>query len=240
MRKLLFLSAVLIFGLASCDKNEEYPTTRVNAPEGVVIDGVRWATRNVGAPGTFVENPEDAGMLFQWNRLRGWAATGNLFDCDCSRSPDCTRCDWNPYPEPGIEWEEENNPCPEGWRVPTFVELESLNSTMAIWATKNRVGGMLFGTAPDQIFLPAVGMRNVIGEPRNDSFRGNYWGSDIRIIDDYTIETEFAAALSFWKTPAGTPMVGIGAPPLKEDKIHHLISSAHRAIGLNVRCVAID
>ena len=42
--------------------------------EGVVINGVKWATRNVDKPGTFAANPENAGMLFQWNRRVGWSA----------------------------------------------------------------------------------------------------------------------------------------------------------------------
>ena len=45
--------------------------------QGVVINGVRWATRNVGAPGTFVVNPEDFGNYFAWEKAknacpRGW------------------------------------------------------------------------------------------------------------------------------------------------------------------------
>ena len=244
MRKLLFLSAVLIFGLASCSKDEEIsiPATRVNAPDGVVIDGTRWATRNVGTPGTFVENPENAGMFFQWNRQQGWAATGNLFDCDCDRSADCHRCDWNRTPEPGTEWEKVNDPCPDGWRVPTRAELESLKNTVSRWVTVNQVGGLLFGTAPNEIFLPAAGMRDVISNFWNEGNRSaNYWSSSqIEIINcDYTIDTEFAWALAFWKTPAGTPMTG-SSGPLKRDRISYHVGSAYRAIGLNVRCVAID
>ena len=34
---------------------------------GVVINGVKWATRNVAAPGKFATSPEDAGMFYQWN-----------------------------------------------------------------------------------------------------------------------------------------------------------------------------
>ncbi|MDL2311458.1 fibrobacter succinogenes major paralogous domain-containing protein [Bacteroidales bacterium OttesenSCG-928-B11] len=37
--------------------------------KGVVIDGVKWATRNLAAHGQFVENPEDYGALFQWGRI---------------------------------------------------------------------------------------------------------------------------------------------------------------------------
>ena len=45
--------------------------------EGVVINGVRWATRNVDAPGTFAQSPEDAGGFFTWYDAqnacpRGW------------------------------------------------------------------------------------------------------------------------------------------------------------------------
>jgi len=36
--------------------------------KGVVINGVKWATRNLASHGKFVENPEDYGALFQWGR----------------------------------------------------------------------------------------------------------------------------------------------------------------------------
>ena len=44
---------------------------------GVVIGETRWATRNVGASGTFVENIEDGGGLFTWHEAQracppGW------------------------------------------------------------------------------------------------------------------------------------------------------------------------
>jgi len=36
--------------------------------EGVVINGVKWATCNVDNPGTFVNRPETTGKIYQWNR----------------------------------------------------------------------------------------------------------------------------------------------------------------------------
>ena len=48
------------------------PLSLVEDP-GVLINGVRWATRNVDAPGTFTTAPENAGMLYQWNRRVGWS-----------------------------------------------------------------------------------------------------------------------------------------------------------------------
>jgi len=35
---------------------------------GIVINGVKWATRNLAAHGKFVEKSEDYGALFQWGR----------------------------------------------------------------------------------------------------------------------------------------------------------------------------
>ena len=35
---------------------------------GIVINGVKWATRNLVSHGKFVEKPEDYGALFQWGR----------------------------------------------------------------------------------------------------------------------------------------------------------------------------
>ena len=48
---------------------------QTTCPEGgVLINGVCWATRNVDAPGTFAENPEDPGMMYQWNALQHYPA----------------------------------------------------------------------------------------------------------------------------------------------------------------------
>ena len=54
-------------------------------------------------------------------------------------------------------WEEAQTACPQGWRLPTQLELQSLNSTGSIWTTRNSINGRLFGIAPNQIFLPAAG-----------------------------------------------------------------------------------
>jgi hypothetical protein len=37
--------------------------------KGIIINGVKWATRNLAAHGKFVEKPEDFGALFQWGRI---------------------------------------------------------------------------------------------------------------------------------------------------------------------------
>ena len=71
--KLLFASAFMLTTLCVFAQNN-------TTDEGVEIDGIIWATRNVDAPGTFAENPEDTGMLFQWNRRVGWSATDPIIN----------------------------------------------------------------------------------------------------------------------------------------------------------------
>ena len=133
--------------------------------EGVVIDGVRWATCNVDAPGTFADTPELPGMFYQWNRKTAWAATGSVSE-------------WNSSMPSGTSWEKDNDPCPAGWRVPTQGELQSLVYSDSTWITISGVKGRLFGTAPNQIFLPAAGyLDDSSGQPYSAGSFGSYWSS---------------------------------------------------------------
>ena len=93
---IVFIMAIAFF--ASCGARRNARTT----DEGVVINGVRWATRNVDTPGTFARNPEDFGMLFQWNRRQGWS------------SADSEIRGWNSFIPTGTAWYAENDPCPQG------------------------------------------------------------------------------------------------------------------------------
>ena len=162
MNKKIFTIAIVsimaIAFFASCGARKNARTT----DEGVVINGIRWATRNVDAPGTFTDNPEDFGMFYQWNRRR--AIDGVTTGWDYSSIPT------------GTAWYAENDPCPPGWRVPTREELEKLANAYNIWTTLNGVNGRLFintASASNQIFLPAAGGRNVNGM-RTDAGLGFY------------------------------------------------------------------
>ena len=144
----------------------------IGTPLSVEINGVRWATRNVDMPGTFAANPEDAGMLFQWNRRIGWNNTNPMVNSDGGTV-------WDDTAATGTVWEAENDPCPPGWRVPTRQELESLLNAGSARVRHNGINGRLFGTAPYQLFLPAGGMRTVTGgllyDWREES--GRFWSS---------------------------------------------------------------
>ena len=113
------------------------------------------------------QNPEDFGMFFQWNRKKAWNAVDRYVE------------DWDNSIPDGKTWKKENDPCPTGWRVPTAMELRSLNRAGSRWTTQNGVYGRLFGRAPNQIFLPATGWRiGDVGRIVHIGDWGLYWSSD--------------------------------------------------------------
>ena len=177
MAKKIFLTLSIIAFLASCGTRrsaavvlDESLTTDV----GVVIDGVRWSTRNLGASGAFTLVPEQLGATFQWNRRHVKPRYSALmgFRRDVS------------WWIRGTEWYVANNPCPSGWRVPTYEELTALSRTRSEWVNQNGVYGRLFGFAPNQIFLPtrAVWTSAYMGDghwgPSHfEGYRAVYWSS---------------------------------------------------------------
>ena len=70
------------------------------------------------------------------------------------------------------------NACPHGWRLPTRTEFDNLLSQPNTWTTRNGVNGRIFGTAPNQIFLPATGRSCNHSGRRFDNGRiGFYWSN---------------------------------------------------------------
>ena len=166
MTKKLLITLFIIALFASCgtrgDNNAQQPICPTTHDYGVLINGVRWATRNVDMPGTFAETPESFGMLFQWNRKKGWNAVDEEVE------------GWNRRLARGRRWTRVNDPCPKGWRVPTFEEILSLENADSEWTTKNGVYGRIFGST---LFLPAAGWRNSIGSLTRVGGVGFYWSS---------------------------------------------------------------
>ena len=85
----------------------------------VLIAGMVWSTVNLNNPGEFCSSPDEKGMYYQFNSKTPWPSSG-------------------PQPVPGYKtddsvfqdkgyvvngWHPENDPCPEGWRVPTSEEF---------------------------------------------------------------------------------------------------------------------
>jgi uncharacterized protein (TIGR02145 family) len=150
--------------------------------EGVEINGVVWATRNVAAPGHFADNPEDPGMFYQWNSTIGWSATDPLVSTDGSV--------WNSSwtGNDATAWETSNNVCPAGWRVPTQAEQQSLIDAGSTWTT-TPANGRIFGTLPNSLFLPAAGNRQgsngALDVPGSG---GYYWSSTADGTNSYILD----------------------------------------------------
>jgi uncharacterized protein (TIGR02145 family) len=222
MRNLRFISFYLLLtmGLASVvfnscngDKKDEPTVTPTDPTEpteptipgvgeptattdpGVVINGVRWATRNVDKPYTFAAKPEDGGMFYQWNTNVGWSID--------PIAPSDGVSTWNNNYKTAINatiWESRNNVCPTGWRIPTRAEYRSLVSAGSKW-TVTPANGRIFGTAPNTIFLPAAGSLSTLGgelklnnagesnsiwssTPYNESNACRLWFNDTNTDDD--------------------------------------------------------
>ena len=158
MKNILILFIVLlpIMAIAQTD------TTDV----GVIINGVKWATRNVDKPGTFTKNPEDRGMFYQWNSITGWSSRDPIISTDGSE----WKSSWRG--NDAFLWEKVNDPCPKDWRMPTRAEFDKLVAAGSVW----QYNGRLFA---DKLFLPAAGSRfGSKGENlRNVRQMGYYWSS---------------------------------------------------------------
>lgn len=184
--------------------------------QGVMINGVVWATRNVDMPGTFTDRSHSPGMFYQWGKKIGWSAADPMINSAGSAA-------WSDTPVM-LEWNEANDPCPDGWRVPTVNEQATLlhNNMVAKEWVSLPVNGYTFidKVSGASIFLPAAGNRNSTtdgtmagnGDGRLDKVgtNGRYWSSTPNA--DHSISLYFNSA---------------GA-----DHFY-----AHRSHGYSVRCV---
>jgi hypothetical protein len=189
MKKLILLSAILA---AVTNAAAQTPTT----DPGVNINGTIWATRNVAAPGTFADKPEDAGMFYQWGSNVGWSSADPLTATDGNNT-------WRDLAASSDTWLPENDPCPSGWRVPAMFELEEMEGTHADWDTLNNVHGRFYGSGSNTIFLPAAGSRETSegGLENNDPYwggrGGRYWSSTNRSGSGYVYMLAFTEGSTF-------------------------------------------
>ena len=171
--KKIFLLAAFAFSILAVAAQSN------TTDEGVVINGVKWATRNVDAPGTFAANPEDVGMLYQWNRKTGWSAAYPTVNSNGGTT-------WDGSSATGDTWATSNDPSPAGWRVPTRGEIRALLDTddvSHVLVNVNGVNGMKCTdkSTNNSIFLPLTGwLHGSTGSSANysdKSTNGNYWSS---------------------------------------------------------------
>lgn len=137
------LNAVVLQDTQSLGPNEVLVS---NPKRGVTLI---WSTVNVDAPGTFCSSPDDLGKWYRFNSRTPW-------------NPDNSNVD---YPstyvnDPSIDsdafilhgWAEENDPCPEGYRIPTAYEAEYLYEMGITWVSADQTGyardGVILGVDP--------------------------------------------------------------------------------------------
>jgi len=148
----------------------------IEEEEVVVINGIRWATRNVDRPGTFATKMEDAGLFYQWNCKIGWSSTNPMVNSNGGTT-------WDSSTPSGTTWEPANDPSPPCYRVPTKEEIEKLldeTYVTNVWTTENGVQGRRFTDKANgnSIFLPAAGSRNYSNGTLLDvGMDGGYWSS---------------------------------------------------------------
>ena len=230
---------------AMIDYVDEYGTNR---GKGVEIDGVVWAPVNCG----YHDTDFKYGKLYQWGRKygQGYFDAGELcymiegpVSIEVGQSEEKQNCfitgritaspdqDWMLYVDYQL-WncgtEEEPlktkyDPCPEGWRVPTYNEMNDLlrncsgfkqeyfSGLYGRWFS----GSVSYPPLSKQIFLPAAGKISNICEFENRGDAGWYW----------TSQAKAKCAESLYYTDTWSPM---------------MYSAQSRANGCSVRCVQDD
>lgn len=186
----------------------------VDYGKGINISGTVWAPVNCGY------HPESYpfGKLYQWGRRFGFGYSDSNFKdastpvlkqgpvtytegnlernsnvfFNTSYGPWMKEDDvplWNTGTE-SKPVKTENDPCPSGWRVPTFREISALKSHYSALVTENGqkgrwfFGSNVYGTEAASIFLPVAGYIDVSGTARHrqvgnsyDNPEGLYWCS---------------------------------------------------------------
>lgn len=190
--------------LVAKDYVDEYG---VNHGKGVAIGMAVWAPVNCGYHATDYQ----WGKLYQWGRKYGQGYDGDASTPEIAEggislqggqseknknvfftSP-ASPYDWL-YPQDGTLWNSGSedspvktgyDPCPEGWRVPTYAELNELYTYRSSW-TKNDLGQrgywfsgpLSYSQEAAQVFFPAAGYRFYNdGDAYDRGGSGLYWSS---------------------------------------------------------------
>lgn len=202
----------------------------VNHGPGVEIDGVVWAPVNCGYHETYYP----WGKLYQWGRKYGqgydaYALTIVDGPVSLSTGQDVSNADkfyinisepyawctslndelWNSGTEDNPV-RTEYDPCPDGWRVPTYDELNNLRSNKSSWTTNESQDGYWFsGSNPysevvSRVFFSAAGAYNVIAD-FTDNY-GGYWSSKPGFDDSFNSNVAYALCFDRSKVDMTTSM----------------------------------
>lgn len=200
---------------ATVDYVDEYG---VNRGKGIAIGATVWAPVNCGyKESTSDDEGYPYGKLYQWGRKYG-QGYDTSYDADepaieegpvslkYGQSEDNSnvfftstsdfRYDWLSIQDDKL-WNSgtestpiktEYDPCPDGWRVPTYTELDILRNIKSSWTTNDGQEGYWFSGASDikydvpvdedaKVFFYAAGYRRIGDAAVVSLARGYYWSS---------------------------------------------------------------
>ena len=160
--------------------------------ESVTINGIAWATKNVGAVGTFVNFSTNQGKYYKFNRRLGYTYMGGHIEWHSNHN-DIAGATIEPVFDPErinetTDWTLLNDPCPESWRLPTAQELENLRISGYRWVDADGTGGpagawfgsdaqdATFQIPGNAVFLPAEGL--LLDDVVHSVGEGRYWTSN--------------------------------------------------------------
>ena len=205
----------------------------INQGKGVAIDGVVWAPVNCGYHATDYKY----GKLYQWGRVYGQGfntVDASIPSLDYSApvslstgqsasyknsffiSTSSYYYDWVNFQNDEL-WNsgtDDNpvkgtyDPCPTGWRVPTYLELYSLTGNKSSSTTKDDQNGCWFsGSSPYsesvfRVFLPKAGYRDYNGAAYDRDNTGKYWSSspDYDGAIHYTFSDSGNSMFNVWRS----------------------------------------
>ncbi len=182
LSKAIDKTSTVIDNVLGADTETTQPVAQptANTSDGVVINGVTWATANVAAPGKFAATPRDEGMYYQFGIKVGWCSGGPGKD-EGGVTPTPASAKWGGVN--GRDWSVQNDPCPDGWRVPTRAELTKLTDAAKVKYERetDEGGGRVIGIFTDiqtghSIVMPAYQRVEMDGWLSWGDY-GGYWSS---------------------------------------------------------------
>jgi uncharacterized protein (TIGR02145 family) len=153
MKKIFPIVATMLLLLGGCgeegsneDDSNDLPAGTVVCPAGsFTLNGVTWAGSNVADPGVFAAKSTDPGKFYQFDRK-------TAYSYDSLTGFTTPMWSITSFQVNGL-WADANDPCPKGWRIPTYQEQQTLLAAGYILHTHAEGTIYFFGPYADRATL---------------------------------------------------------------------------------------